>query len=150
MVRRFMKGEIVFLLLILGTVVGLNAVYTGDSAAQSQTSEKWLAVTVCDLVKDRSYDGAHVMLHAKVLDGELHGILLKDDRCSKGLRMTASDSVRDQEDYNEFMRTVYSLRKTTLNHVIAAEFYGRFVYRPAEPRLKWALAVERISNVEVK
>src|SRR5437870_3590608 len=125
-----MKSEIVFLLLILGTGLGFNAVCTGDSAAQSQASKKWLPVTVCDLVKDHSYDGARVMFHAKVLDGQLHGILLKDDRCSKGLMMTASDSVREQEDYNEFMRTIYSARKSTLDHVITADFYGRFVYRP--------------------
>jgi hypothetical protein len=33
---------------------------------------------------------------------------------------------------------------------IRAEFYGRFVYRPAEPRLKWVLDVGQISDVEVK
>jgi len=145
-----MKSKTTSLLLILGTVMGLNAVYACDSVAQSQASEKWLPVTVCDLVKDHSYDGARVTFHAKVLDGQLHGILLKDDRCDKGLRMTASDSVREQEDYNEFMRAIYSTRKSSVDHAITADFYGKFVYRPAEPRLKWALDVERISNVEVK
>jgi len=90
------------------------------------------------------------MLRARVLDGQLHGILLKDDRCDKGLRMTASDAVREQKDYNEFMRTLYSLRKKSSDHTITADFYGRFVYRAAEPRLKWALDVERISNMEVQ
>jgi hypothetical protein len=145
-----MKSKTTSLLLILGTVLGLNAVYACDSVAQSQASEKWLPVMVCDLVKDHSYDGARVTFHAKVLDGQLHGILLKDDRCEKGLRMTASDSVREQEDYNEFMRTIYSTRKSSVDHTITADFYGKFVYRPAEPRLKWALDVERISNIEVK
>ena len=94
---------------------------------------------VCDLVKDRTYDGARVTFHARVLDGQLHGILLKDDRCDKGLRMTASDSVREQEDYNKFMSTIYSSRKSSVDQTITADFYGKFVYRPAEPRLKWAL-----------
>jgi len=137
-----MRNRIGFLLLILGTAFSVSA--------QSQGSEKWQPVTVCDLVKDRSYDGARVTFHAKVLDGQLHGILLKDDHCDKGLRMTASDSVREQEDYNEFMRTLYSTRKLAGDHTITADFYGKFVYRPAEPRLKWALDVERISNIEVK
>lgn len=145
-----MKSKTAFLLLILGTALGLNAVHAGDGVAQSQALEKWLPVTVCDLVKDHSYDGARVTFHAKVLDGQLHGILLKDDRCDRGLRMTASDSVREQEDYNEFMRTIYSTRKSPVDHTITADFYGKFVYRPAEPRLKWALDVERISNIEVK
>ena len=145
-----MKSKTTSLLLILGTVLGLNAVYACDSVAQSQASEKWLPVMVCDLVKDHSYDGARVTFHARVLDGQLHGILLKDDHCDKGLRMTASDSVREQEDYNEFMRTIYSTRKSSVDHTITADFYGKFVYRPAEPRLKWALDVERISNIEVK
>jgi len=137
-----MRNRTAFLLLILGA-----AFY---ACAQSQGSEKWQAVTVCDLIKDHSYDGARVTFHAKVLDGQLHGILLKDGRCDKGLRMTASESVREQEDYREFMRTLYSVRKTTTDQVITADFYGKFVYRPAEPRLKWALDVERISNIEVK
>jgi hypothetical protein len=137
-----MRNRIGFLLLILGTPFFVSA--------QSQGSEKWQPVTVCDLVKDHSYDGARVTFHAKVLDGQLHGILLKDDRCDKGLRMTASDSVREHEDYNEFMRAVYSTRKLAGEHTITADFYGKFVYRPAEPRLKWALDVERIANVEVK
>jgi len=145
-----MKSKTTSLLLILGTVLGLNAVYAGDSVAQSQVSEKWLPVTVCDLVKDHSYHGARVTFHAKVLDGQLHGILLKDDRCDKGLRMTASDSVREQEDYNKFMSTIYSSRKSSVDQTITADFYGKFVYRPAEPRLKWALDVERITNIEVK
>ncbi len=137
-----MRNRIGFLLLILGA-----AVY---ACAQSQGSEKWQAVTVCDLIKDQSNDGGRVTFHARVLDGQLHGILLKDDHCDKGLRMTASDSVHEQEDYNEFMRTIYSTRKLAGVHTITADFFGKFVYRPAEPRLKWALDVERISNVEVK
>jgi len=145
-----MKSKSASLLLVLGTALGLNAVFAGDGVAQSQPSEKWQAVTVCDLVKDRTYDGARVTFHAKVLDGQLHGILLKDDRCDKGLRMTASDSVREQEDYNKFMSTIYSSRKSSVDQTITADFYGKFVYRPAEPRLKWALDVERISNIEVK
>lgn len=145
-----MKSKTTSLLLILGTVIGLNAVYACDSAAQSQAAEKWLPVTVCDLIKDHGHDGTRVTFHAKVLDGQLHGILLKDDRCDKGLRMTASDSVREQEDYSEFMRKLYSTRKLTGDHTITAEFYGKFVYRPVGPRLKWALDVERISNIEVK
>jgi hypothetical protein len=137
-----MRNRIGFLLLILGTAFSVSA--------QSQGSEKWQPVTVCDLVKDRSYDRARVTVHAKVLDGQLHGILLKDGHCDKGLRMTASDSLREQEDYNQFMRTLYSTRKLEGDHTITADFYGKFVYRPAEPRLKWALDVERISNIEVK
>ena len=145
-----MKSKTTSLVLILGTALGINAIYVGDGVAESQASEKWLPVTVCDLVKDHIHDGARVTFHAKVLDGQVHGILLKDDRCDRGLRMTASDSVREQEDYNEFMRTIYSTRKSTVDHTITADFYGRFVYRPAEPRLKWALDVERISNIDVK
>jgi hypothetical protein len=145
-----MKSKTASLLLILGTALGLNAVYAGDGVAQSQASEKWQPVTVCDLVKDHSYDGGRVTFHAKVLDGQMHGILLKDDRCDKGLRMTASDSVRAQADYNEFMRAIYSTRKSSVDHTVTADFYGKFVYRPVEPRLKWALDVERISNIEVK
>ncbi len=137
-----MRNRIGFLLLILGAAFSVSA--------QSHVPEKWQPVTVCDLVKDRSYDSARVTLHAKVLDGQSHGILLKDDHCDKGLRMTAPDSVRAQEDYNEFMRTLYSTRKLAGDHTITADFYGKFVYRPAEPRLKWALDVERISNIEVK
>ncbi len=142
-----MKSKTASLFLILGIALGF---YARDGVAQSQASEKWLPLTVCDLVKDHSYDGARVKFHAKVLDGQLHGILLKDDSCNKGIRMTASDSVRQQEDYNEFLRTIYSTRKSNVDHTITADFYGKFVYRPTEPRLKWALDVERISNIEVK
>lgn len=55
-----MKSKTTSLLLILGTVLGLNAVYACNSIAQSQALEKWLPVTVCDLVKDHNYDGARV------------------------------------------------------------------------------------------
>ena len=133
------------LLLIIGT-----SVYASHCVGQTQSLESWQAVTVCDLVKDHRYDGARVRFRAKVLDGQLHGILLKDDRCEKGLRLTTAESVRDQDDYKQFMRTIYSTRKLSADHTITADFYGKFVYRPAEPRLKWALDAERISNIEVK
>jgi len=144
-----MKSKTASLLLILGTTLGLNALYVGDGVAQSQASEKWQSVTVCDLVKDRSYDGKRVTFHARVIYGGLHGMLLKDDRCKGGIRMIGSESAPEPEGYMEFMRAVTSAEKT-LDRVITADFYGKFVYRPAEPRLKWALDVERISNVEVK
>jgi hypothetical protein len=48
------------------------------------------------------------------------------------------------------MSTIYSSRKSSVDQTITADFYGKFVYRPAEPRLKWALDVERITNIEVK
>ena len=141
-----MKSKTAPLLLILGTALGL---YAGDGVAQSQAPEKWLPVTVCDLVKNHSHDGERVMFHAKVIYGGLHGMLLKDDRCKGGIVMTGSESAPEAEGYTEFMRAVSSAEKT-LDPVITADFYGKFVYRPAEPRLKWALDVERISNVEVK
>lgn len=138
------KGVSTRLRMLLILWIGLCACH-----CLAQAPENWQPVTICDLVKDHSYQGARVTFHAKVLDGQLHGILLKDDRCDKGLRMTASDSVREHKDYNEFMRTIYSTRKSPIDHTITADFYGKFVYRSAEPRLKWALDVERISNIDV-
>jgi len=146
--KDLMTSRIIFLFLILG--LGRNILSAGDNMVQSQPPETWVKVTLCDLMKDHIHDGDRVMFHARVLDGQLHGILLKDDRCDKGLRMSASDSVRGQDDYNEFMRTLYSLRKKGSERTITADFYGRFVYRAAEPRLKWALDVEKISNIEVQ
>ena len=139
-----------FSFLVYGIALSLSSMSVSNCAAQSKTSEKWLHVTVCDLIKDQHYDGSRVTFHAKVLDGHFHGILLRDDRCEKGLRMSASSSVREQADYKDFMRTLYLLRESTTDHVITADFYGKLVYRRAEPRLKWVLDVERISNIVLK
>ena len=137
----FMKNCLGFLFLIFGTVVCSNS--------QSYGAEKWQHVPICALIKDHKYDGMNVYFHAKVLDGHLHGILLKDDHCNQGLTITASDPVRTQHDYMEFMRTLYSTRTLTGDHTIEADFYGKFVYDPSEPRLKWNIDVKRISNINV-
>jgi len=142
-----MENKRAFLLLV--PVIAL-VLYTPYGVSRSQAPEKWQHVTVCDLVKDHGYNGVHVTFRAKVLDGQLHGILLKDNGCDKGLRMIASDAVRKQEDYTEFLRKIYLTRKSKTEHTITADFYGKFVYRPSEPRLKWALDVERISNIQVE
>ena len=146
-----MKRYVLVSLLILWTVSGINAAFDGKASAQREEPKKWLPAPICDLIENPTrYDGALVSVHAKVLDGMGHGILLTDNRCSKGLRMLASDAVEGRSDYKNFQGVFYSARKIMRAHEITGEFYGRFVYRPAEPRLKWALDVEQISDVEVK
>ncbi len=147
--RKVLEFRFAVSLFLLWTMSGFAS---GDrNTSQGKTPEKWLPSTVCELIKKPTkYDGIRVSLHAKALDGMGHGILLTDDNCNKGLRMLASGTVIEREDYTQFERTFYSARSITRNHEITGDFYGRFVYRPTEPRLKWALDVEQISNVKIE
>jgi hypothetical protein len=136
------------LLTILWAAV--NIVLPTDAVPQASLSHKWLSVTVCDVLKAHVHEGAQVMIHATVLDGQLHGILLEEEGCDKGLSLSANDSVRNQEDYKDFMSILYSERKDSTVHVVVADFYGTLVYVSNEPRLKWTLDLSHISSVKVR
>ena len=66
--------------------------------------------------------------------------------------MDAEEPVREHDDYKSFLKALLKEAGSvaTSPKSVAAEFNGVFNYRPKEPRLKWWLVVERISNVEVK
>ena len=145
-----MRNTLGLLLVLLWTVLGWPQAQNGEGPDRRQAvSEKSIAVSVCALIKNpKQYDGVHVVLRARVFDGMGHGILLLDKHCARGLKMLATQSIDDHEDYQEFEHALYAARRTR-DHEITAEFSGRFVYRPAEPRLKWALDVERVSHIEL-
>ena len=118
--------------------------------SQTQGREKRRLVSVCDLIKEPAkYSSVIVVVHANVFDGAGHGILLTHEGCDKGLKMLASERVRENKDYEEFEQVFYSNGRTPGDTEISATFEGRFLYRPAEPRLKWVLDVQRITNVAV-
>ena len=78
-----------------------------------------------------------------------HGILLTQKGCDKGLKMLASERVRQEKDYKDFEQVFYSNRRTVREAQMSATFEGRFLYRPTEPQLKLALDVQRITNMVV-
>lgn len=126
------------------------AIQSMGQGPASHATESWRKMTVCELISNSGkFNGVLVVVHAKVFDGMGHGILLTDDRCNKGLKMLSSQPIQEHEDYKQFEDIFYSARQTTRDHEITADFYGKFVYRPGEPRLKWALDVERISDTKI-
>ena len=122
-------------------------------------SDQAISTTVCELTKNGAQsNGKRVSIRAGVVGGFGHGILLFDlkKHCPHGLSMDAPETVRDHDDYKAFEHALYgeggaigALRKKGDKRV-SATFVGTFEYRPSEPRLKWVLQVERISNIEVK
>jgi hypothetical protein len=76
---------------------------------------------------------------------------LHDERCKIGLRMDADEAVREQGDYKSFLQALLKEAGSvaTPPKRVSATFNGVFDFRPKEPRLKWWLLVERISDIEV-
>lgn len=105
-------------------------------------------VSICDLIHEPfRYNDTVVAVHADVLDGMGHGTLLTHTGCDNGLKMLASERIRQGSEYKNFEQVFYSQRRTVSDGRMSATFEGRFLYRPAEPRLKWALEVQRITDV---
>jgi hypothetical protein len=122
-------------------------------------SGKPIVTTVCELTRNGSeWNGKRVSVRAAVIDAVRHGILLVDpkNRCAHGLTMEASKKVSDNGDFRAFDHAIYveggemgSYREKGEKRVTAT-FVGIVEYRPGEPRLKWVLQVEHISNIQVK
>lgn len=122
-------------------------------------SEKALLTTVCDLTKNGAQTkGKRVTIRASVISGGMHGILLVDpgNRCKHGLRMKAQANSRDHDDFRLFDHALYaeggemgSYREPG-EKGITATFTGIMEYRSNETRLKWAIRVEHISNIDVR
>jgi hypothetical protein len=128
--------------------IGLMSAAGVKGSSPGHEREQPIHLKLCELIKNSSrYDGKEVSFHANVFDGMGHGILLLDPGCKQGVRMVTSQPVREHEDLKEFDRAFYSARRKR-NQFIAAQFEGRFIYRQAEPRLKWAIDVVKISEIK--
>jgi hypothetical protein len=122
-------------------------------------SSKTIVASVCDLMRTGSQlHLERVSVRAAVIAGGMHGILLVDpqNRCKHGVTMDAPSRVRDHDDYQSFLDALYGQGgeigafRIKGEKGITATFLGTVEYHPNEPRLKWTLQVEHITNISVK
>lgn len=144
----------IVVVVLFGSLISTNAGTQERGSHQTTLSSKqWRSTTVCELTDNGGdFHRLNIAFPATVIGGSGHGIILVDKRCKNGVRLDATEAVREHEDYKLLLQALLDEAAAVGRppRTITAKFYGVFDYRPREPRLKWWLWMERVSDLEVK
>src|SRR5689334_11996635 len=117
----------------LAVLLLISALVSAQDKARpvADSGGRRVLVSIGDLVHEPyRYNDTDVVVHADVLDGMGHGILLTHTGCDNGLKMLASERITQGSEYKNFEQVFYSQRRTVHGRM-SATFEGRFLYRPA-------------------
>jgi len=135
--------------LILADVLSNKPAQFSARTEQTQSSEA-LNTTVCEVVEDAlQFVGRRVRFSARFVSDGLHGSVLTDPGCGRGIEPFVPDEVEEHPDIEALDRALGQGMRGTIGKRIVATFTGRFLVRDSHSRLRFVLNIERVDDLKV-